>query len=106
MPPACTDSTSGKIPTVAARLALEDGAVFHGFGFGGLLDGSPTRDMEGAGEVVFNTSMVGYQEALTDLSYTGQILTMTVPEVENYGISATNPATHGRALSRSVAETP
>jgi carbamoyl-phosphate synthase small subunit len=90
MPTACTDSTSGKIPTVAARLALEDGAVFHGFGFGGLLNGSATRDMEGAGEVVFNTSMVGYQEALTDLSYTGQILTMTVPEVGNYGVSATD----------------
>lgn len=65
-----------------ARLALEDGSVFHGRAFGGSL-----RDLEGSGEVVFNTSMVGYQEALTDLSYTGQILTMTATEIGNYGVA-------------------
>jgi len=64
------------------RLALEDGTVFHGRAFGACSDG-----MASGGEVVFNTAMTGYQEALTDLSYTGQILTMTAPEMGNYGIA-------------------
>jgi len=68
--------------TKLARLALEDGTVFHGRAFGGSL-----RDLEGMGEVVFNTAMCGYQEALTDLSYTGQILTMTATEIGNYGVA-------------------
>ena len=68
--------------TKHARLALEDGTVFHGRAFGGSL-----KDFEGAGEVVFNTAMCGYQEALTDLSYTGQILTMTATEMGNYGVA-------------------
>ncbi len=68
--------------TKLARLALEDGSVFHGQAFGGSL-----HDLEGSGEVVFNTAMCGYQEALTDLSYTGQILTMTATEIGNYGIA-------------------
>jgi carbamoyl-phosphate synthase small subunit len=68
--------------TKLARLALEDGTVFHGQAFGGSL-----HDYEGAGEVVFNTAMTGYQEALTDLSYTGQILTMTATEMGNYGVA-------------------
>ena len=68
--------------TKLARLALEDGTVFHGRAFGGSL-----KDFEGAGEVVFNTAMCGYQEALTDLSYTGQILTMTATEMGNYGVA-------------------
>lgn len=60
-------------------LYLEDGSVYkgHGFGFKG------TR----AGELVFNTSMTGYQKILTDPSYKGQIITMTYPLVGNYGIS-------------------
>jgi len=60
-------------------LALEDGAVFEGWslGFCG----------EKAGEVVFNTSMTGYQEILTDPSYKGQIVTMTYPLIGNYGIN-------------------
>ncbi|MCI0683297.1 MAG: glutamine-hydrolyzing carbamoyl-phosphate synthase small subunit [Gemmataceae bacterium] len=66
-----------KIP---AKLALEDGAVFTGHGFGG---GGETF-----GEVVFNTSMTGYQEVLTDPSYKGQIVTMTYPLIGNYGINA------------------
>jgi len=68
--------------TKLARLALEDGSVFHGQAFGGSL-----HDLEGSGEVVFNTAMCGYQEALTDLSYTGQILTMTATEIGNYGVA-------------------
>lgn len=64
-----------------ARLALEDGSVFSGRAFGACDSG---RSMEG--EVVFNTAMCGYQEALTDPSYSGQILTMTAPEIGNYGI--------------------
>lgn len=61
-------------------LALEDGTVFRGASFGGR--GTRT------GEVVFNTSMTGYQEILTDPSYCGQIVTMTYPQIGNYG---TNP---------------
>jgi carbamoyl-phosphate synthase small subunit len=62
-----------------AKLALEDGAVFTGRGFG--------ADGEAFGEVVFNTSMTGYQEVLTDPSYTGQIVTMTYPMIGNYGVN-------------------
>lgn len=60
-----------------AKLALEDGSVFTGISFG--------ADGEVTGEVVFNTSMTGYQEILTDPSYRGQIVTMTYPEIGNYG---------------------
>lgn len=64
-----------------AVLALADGTVFHGEGFGALCtDQSPA-----IGEVVFNTSMFGYQEILTDPSYAGQILTFTVPHIGNVG---------------------
>ena len=62
-----------------AILALEDGSVFHGQGFG-------ARASAG-GEVCFNTSMTGYQEILTDPSYKGQIVTMTYPLIGNYGIN-------------------
>ena len=61
------------------KLALEDGTVFSGRGFGA--DG--THD----GEVCFNTSLMGYQEILTDPSYAGQIVTMTYPLIGNYGVS-------------------
>jgi carbamoyl-phosphate synthase small subunit len=61
-----------------ARLELEDGSVYHGFSFGAH---HPT-----AGEVVFNTSMVGYPETLTDPSYHGQILVLTYPLIGNYGV--------------------
>ena len=66
-----------------ARLALEDGTVFHGTAFGACHAAATV-----AGEVVFNTAMTGYQEALTDPSYAGQILTMTTPMIGNYGIAA------------------
>ena len=62
-----------------AKLALEDGTVFTGVAFGAY--GTTT------GEVVFNTSMTGYQEILTDPSYCGQIITMTYPEIGNYGVN-------------------
>jgi carbamoyl-phosphate synthase small subunit len=60
-----------------AKLALADGTVFTGQSFGGT--------GEVFGEVVFNTSMTGYQEVLTDPSYKGQIVTMTYPLIGNYG---------------------
>src|SRR5215217_4242184 len=62
-----------------AILALEDGTVFHGQGFG--------AHAHACGEVWFNTSMTGYQEILTDPSYKGQIVTMTYPLIGNYGIN-------------------
>lgn len=62
-----------------AILALEDGSVFHGQGFG--------APASACGEVCFNTSMTGYQEILTDPSYKGQIVTMTYPHIGNYGIN-------------------
>lgn len=63
-----------------AQLVLNDGTTFSGWSFG--YEGN--RD----GEVVFNTSMVGYPEALTDPSYRGQILTLTFPLIGNYGVPA------------------
>ena len=62
-----------------AKLALEDGSVFEGQAFG--------AKGTAFGEVVFNTSMTGYQEILTDPSYCGQIVTMTYPEIGNYGVN-------------------
>ncbi|HEX8522695.1 MAG TPA: glutamine-hydrolyzing carbamoyl-phosphate synthase small subunit, partial [Tepidisphaeraceae bacterium] len=65
-----------------AKLALEDGTVFTGTAFGAA--------GTSVGEVVFNTSMTGYQEILTDPSYAGQIVTMTYPLIGNYGINKTD----------------
>ena len=62
-----------------AILALEDGSVFRGAGFGAIASA--------CGEVCFNTSMTGYQEILTDPSYKGQIVTMTYPLIGNYGVN-------------------
>lgn len=62
-----------------AFLVLSDGIVFEGKGFG--------HEGEALGEVVFNTSMTGYQEILTDPSYKGQIVTMTYSQIGNYGIN-------------------
>jgi carbamoyl-phosphate synthase small subunit len=64
---------------VEAILALEDGTWVRGAAAG--------AEGEARGEVVFNTSMTGYQEVLTDPSYAGQIVTMTCPEIGNYGVS-------------------
>src|ERR1700761_6844885 len=65
---------------MSAILALEDGRCFHGEPFGAAADA--------LGEMVFNTSMTGYQEVLTDPSYRGQIVAMTYPEIGNYGVNA------------------
>jgi carbamoyl-phosphate synthase small subunit len=62
-----------------AILALEDGSVFHGAGFGGRASA--------CGEACFNTSITGYQEILTDPSYKAQIVTMTYPQIGNYGVN-------------------
>ncbi len=62
-----------------ATLALEDGRIFKGEGFGAA--------GERAGEVVFNTSLTGYQEIFTDPSYAGQIVVLTNPQIGNYGIN-------------------
>ncbi|MBL8995072.1 MAG: glutamine-hydrolyzing carbamoyl-phosphate synthase small subunit, partial [Spirochaetia bacterium] len=62
-----------------ALLALESGDVFPGFSLG--------AEGEAFGEAVFNTSMAGYQEILTDPSYKGQIISMTYPEIGNYGVN-------------------
>jgi carbamoyl-phosphate synthase small subunit len=62
-----------------AKLALEDGTVYTGRAFG--------ASGERCGEVVFNTSLTGYQEVLTDPSYNGQIVTMTYPHIGNYGVN-------------------
>lgn len=63
-----------------AAIALEDGTIFYGRAFG--------ADGIRYGEIVFNTSMTGYQEVLTDPSYKGQIVAMTYPQIGNYGINS------------------
>lgn len=63
-----------------AMLALEDGTIWHGYALGAV--------GERAGEAVFNTSMTGYQEVLTDPSYYGQIVVMTAPHIGNTGVTA------------------
>jgi carbamoyl-phosphate synthase small subunit len=65
---------------VNATLALEDGTWYRGVAAG--------ASGEARGEVVFNTSMTGYQEVLTDPSYSGQIVTMTAPQIGNYGVAS------------------
>jgi carbamoyl-phosphate synthase small subunit len=67
---------------VKGIVALEDGTIFEGESFGAA--------GESTGEVVFNTSMTGYQEILTDPSYCSQIITMTYPLIGNYGINETD----------------
>lgn len=69
-----------KLKTIKALLALEDGRTFECRSF--------TGPGEVGGEVVFNTSMSGYQEVLTDPSYSGQLVTMTYPLIGNYGVNA------------------
>ena len=69
--------------TRTAYLALADGTVFPGKAFG--------ADTNAVGEVVFTTGMTGYQEVLTDPSYTGQIVTMTAPQIGNTGINNQDP---------------
>lgn len=82
-PPTCAPASrlqrrARYAPSGDAALALADGRVFRGFGFGATGDA--------AGEVVFTTTMVGYQEVCTDPSFRGQIVCMTYPLIGNYGI--------------------
>ncbi len=70
-----------------ALIALEDGTLFEGRSF--------TGPGEAVGEIVFNTSMSGYQEILTDPSYTGQIVTMTYPLIGNYGVNSADMESAG-----------
>ncbi|UCD64893.1 MAG: glutamine-hydrolyzing carbamoyl-phosphate synthase small subunit [Candidatus Zixiibacteriota bacterium] len=72
--------------SASTRLILEDGSVFEGVGFG--------HHGTAAGEVVFNTGMVGYPEALTDPSYRGQILALTYPLIGNYGVPSLQLDSH------------
>jgi carbamoyl-phosphate synthase small subunit len=74
-----------------AILALADGSVFHGAAFG--------ADATIAGECVFNTSLTGYQEILTDPSYFGQIVTMTAVQIGNYGINPEDEESSGPKCS-------
>jgi carbamoyl-phosphate synthase small subunit len=74
-----------------ATLALENGLVYEG-----EAAGAPG---ETSGEVVFNTSMTGYQEILTDPSYSGQIVTLTVPEVGNYGVADEDGESRGTQVA-------
>lgn len=75
---------------MSAILALEDGTVFRGSSFG--------AEGERFGEVVFNTSMAGYQEIITDPSYRGQIVTMTYPLIGNYGVNDEDAESRGAFL--------
>ena len=74
-----------------AVFALEDGSVYRGFAFGA----STTV----VGEAVFNTGMTGYQETLTDPSYFGQIVTMTSPQIGNYGTNLADEESKGPKVS-------
>jgi carbamoyl-phosphate synthase small subunit len=67
-----------------ALLLLEDGTAFRGTGFG--------AEGEAFGEAVFNTGMSGYQEVLTDPSYSGQVVAMTAPQQGNYGTAPNRAA--------------
>ena len=79
--------TSATDAAVRALLVLEDGTHFEGWSCG--------APGERYGEIVFNTSMTGYQEVLTDPSYTGQIVTMTFPEIGIYGVNAADVESRG-----------
>lgn len=78
------------------KIILEDGTEFYGFGFG--------ADSEKIVEVVFNTSMVGYQEILSDPSYTGQAVVMTYPLIGNYGMCADDYETNVPTISALIVQ--
>jgi carbamoyl-phosphate synthase small subunit len=78
-----------------ALIALEDGTVFEGRSAG--------MEGEQEGEIVFNTSMTGYQEILTDPSYKGQIVTMTYPLIGNYGVNDEDVESAGPKVEAFVA---
>src|ERR1700685_1081428 len=68
------------MPEPTAYVLLEDGTLFDGLQCG--------ADGHAVGEIVFTTSMSGYQEAMTDPSYAGQLITFTYPQIGNYGVSS------------------
>ena len=73
--------------SITAILALEDGSIFKGVAIG--------AEGQSVGEVVFNTSMTGYQEILTDPSYANQIVTLTYPHIGNYGTNSEDEESSG-----------
>ena len=77
--------------TLKAVIAFEDGSLFRGKAFG--------AKKTVVGEAVFNTSMTGYQEVLTDPSYFGQVVTMTAPQIGNYGISSEDQESQGPQIN-------
>src|SRR6266849_3003231 len=79
----CLTFRKSLMNTKCAILALEDGRVFRGRSW--------AAEGESVGEMVFNTSMTGYQEVLTDPSYAAQIVCMTYPLIGNYGVNSTDP---------------
>ncbi len=87
---------------LAALLALEDGLVLRGYSCG--------AEGETSGELCFNTSMAGYQEILTDPSYAGQIITMTMPHIGNYGTNGADMESCGISargfVVREMSDTP
>ena len=84
------------------KIVLENGQEFYGYGFG--------ADREAVNEIVFNTSMVGYQEILSDPSYTDQMVVMTYPLIGNYGTAEedyeTKFPTIGGMIVREYNDTP
>ena len=81
------------IRIIQHSLALEDGRTFRGRSW--------AAEGEVCGEMVFNTSMTGYQEVLTDPSYAGQIVCMTYPLIGNYGVNAADAESHARGSKAS-----
>ena len=77
--------------TIIATLALEDGSVFRGISVG--------ASGCAIGEVVFNTAMTGYQEILSDPSYSRQIVTLTYPHIGNYGATPEDMESSGVAAA-------
>ncbi|MEL7409318.1 MAG: carbamoyl phosphate synthase small subunit, partial [Cyanobacteria bacterium J06558_2] len=82
-----------KTDAKSALLVLADGTTYHGWSFGAV--------GTAVGEVVFNTGMTGYQEVLTDPSYSGQIITFTYPELGNTGVNPTDEES-GRVQAKAV----
>ena len=84
------------------KIVLENGREFYGWGFG--------ADKEAINEIVFNTSMVGYQEIVSDPSYTGQMVVLTYPLIGNYGMTdedyETKVPTMGGLIVREYNDTP
>lgn len=83
------NASSGSSPAPVARLALADGSIFVGEAFG-----ATGKGVIASAEVVFNTAISGYQESLTDPSYTGQILVATFPMIGNVGTNAEDVESH------------